>query len=104
MFENRTKGADLAKNVSYGYILMAILTAIAAMISPSNFFMSTVVFYMMMFFVIFILAIKFREHRYLWILLIICGIVTLLWSISILGILLTLLLFVSANDLRKESA
>ena len=101
IFENRAKGVHLAKNVSYGYIIMAALTALAIMIRPSDFFMATLTFYMAMFIVIYLLATKFYEYKYLWILLIICGIVTILWSLSILGLCLAILLVIAANDIRK---
>ena len=102
MFENRARGAHLAKYASYGYIIMAILTVIASMIQPSNYFFATIVFYMLMFFVTSLSTLKFSENKYLWILLIICGIVTIMWTISILGILLSILLFISAYDIIKE--
>lgn len=103
MFENRAKGAHLAKNASYGYIIMAILTAIVIMIQPSDFFMATLTFYIAMFIVVYLSATKFNEHKRIWILLILCGILTIVWALSILGICLAILLAIAANDMRKES-
>ena len=102
MFEKRAKGAELSKRVGYFYIILAILVLVAAVLLDSSAIAIGVAFYLVMFAVVYLLSTKFKDNRYTWICLIICAIATLLFSLSLVGLCLALLLAVAANDLRKE--
>ena len=102
MFENRARGAQLAKNVSYFYIIVAVLVVIATLIIGVSAFILNAIFYIIMFAILYSIATRFKNHRYAWIFVALCGIVTLIWSLSFIGLVLAILLIVAANDMKKE--
>lgn len=65
MFENRIKGASLAKRISYAYLVIGIILIIAgfALQGYDNFYLGSI-FYILMFVVIYFLSTKFSENRY----------------------------------------
>ena len=103
MFENRIRGAQLAKRVSYAYLIFAIILVIAgfALVGYDVLLISGV-FYAIMFVAIYLISTKFGENKHAWILLIVCAIITVVVTQGILSIVFAILLLVSANDMRKE--
>ena len=104
MFENRIKGAQLAKRVSYVYLIFAIILLVAgfALNGYSDRFIISGIFYIIMFIVVYFLSTKYGENKNTWILLIICAIITIIATHGMLAIAFAILLLVSANDMRKE--
>ena len=102
MFENRARGADLVKRMSYFYLLISVLVIIATAAFGVSVFSLNIIFYLIMFIVLYILSTKFRENKNTWIFIVICAIITIVWSLSLIGIVLAILLIVAANDMRKE--
>lgn len=103
MFEKRAKGAELSKRVSYFYIVMAIIVIVASILLNNH--VTAIVgtaFYIVMFVVVYLLSTKYHDNENTWIFLIVCAVATALFSLSILGIGLAILLCVAANDMRKE--
>lgn len=103
MFENRTKGAHLAKRVSYVYLVFAAILLIAGfvLVEYPSFILSGILC-IIMFVAVYLLSTRYAKNRNTWIFLIICAIITVIVNQKILGIVLALLLLVSANDMRKE--
>lgn len=102
MFENRARGADLVKRMSYFYLLISVLVIIATVAFGVSVFSINIIFYLIMFIVLYILSTKFRENKNTWIFIVICAVITVLWSLSLLGVVLAILLIVAAYDMRKE--
>lgn len=102
MFENRARGADLVKRMSYFYLLISVLVIIATVAFGVSVFSINIAFYLIMFIVLYILSTKFRENKNTWIFIVICAVITILWSLSLIGVILAILLIVAANDMRKE--
>ncbi|MBE6490278.1 MAG: hypothetical protein E7Z83_05410 [Methanobrevibacter sp.] len=104
MFENRIRGAQLAKRVSYVYLIFAIILLVAgfALNGYSDRFIISGIFYIIMFIVVYFLSTKYGENKNTWILLIICAIITIIATHGMLAIAFAILLLVSANDMRKE--
>lgn len=102
MFENRARGADLVKRMSYFYLLISVLVIIATVAFGVSIFSINIAFYLIMFIVLYILSTRFRENKNTWIFIVICAVITVLWSLSLIGVILAILLIVAANDMRKE--
>lgn len=102
MFENRIRGAQLAKNVSYLYIIIAVLVIIGTILIGINIYALNIIFYLIMFAAVYLMATKYKDNKYAWIFIAISGIITLIWSLSILGFAIAVLSIVAANDMRKE--
>ena len=102
MFENRARGADLVKRMSYFYLLISVLVIIATVAFGVSIFSINIAFYLIMFIVLYILSTRFRENKNIWIFIVICAVITVLWSLSLIGVILAILLIVAANDMRKE--
>lgn len=102
MFENRIRGTRLSKSVSYLYIVMAVLSIVLVMILNTPATVISTAFYIIMFIVVYLISTKFENNKNTWIYLLICGIITLIFSLSILGLCIAVLLAVAANDIRKE--
>ncbi|WP_407415019.1 hypothetical protein [Methanobrevibacter sp.] len=102
MFENRTKGAQLVKRISYFYLLVAVLVIVATAIFGISGFSLNIIFYIIMSAVLYLLSTRFQENKNTWIFVVICAIITIIWTLSLIGLVLTILLIVAANDMRKE--
>ena len=103
MFENRIRGAQLAKRVSYAYLIFAIILIIAGLVLGGyGVLLISGIFYIIMFIVVYFLSTKYGENKNTWILLIICAIITIIATHGMLAIAFAILLLVSANDMRKE--
>ena len=102
MFENRTKGAQLVKRISYFYLLIAVLVIVATAIFGVSAFSLNIIFYIIMSVVLYLLSTRFQENKNTWIFIVICAIITIIWTLSLIGLVLTILLIVAANDMKKE--
>ena len=103
MFENRIRGAQLAKRVSYAYLIFAIILIIAGLVLEGyGVLLISGIFYMIMFIAVYLLSTRYDENKNTWILLIICAIITIIATHGMLAIAFAILLLVSANDMRKE--
>ena len=103
MFENRIRGAQLAKRVSYAYLIFAIILIIAGLVLEGyGVLLISGIFYMIMFIAIYLLSTRYGEYKHTWILLIICAIISIIVTHGMLAIAFAILLLVSANDMRKE--
>ena len=103
MFENRIRGAQLAKRVSYVYLIFAIILIIAGLVLEGyGVLLISGIFYMIMFIAIYLLSTRYGEYKHTWILLIICAIISIIVTHGMLAIAFAILLLVSANDMRKE--
>ena len=102
MFENRVKGVQLVKRISYFYLLIAIVVIIAILVLGLTVFIIDIPFYAIMFLVLYLLSTKFQENRNAWIFVVICAVITIIWTLSLLGVVLGILLIVAANDMKKE--
>lgn len=67
MFENRARGADLVKRMSYFYLLISVLVIIATVAFGVSVFSINIAFYLIMFIVLYILSTRFRENKNIWI-------------------------------------
>ncbi len=102
MFENRVRGAQLVKRISYFYLLITIVVIIAILALGLTVFIIDIPFYVIMFIALYLLSTKFAKNKYAWIFVAICAIITLLWTLSLLGLVLCILLIIAANDMKKE--
>ncbi len=103
MFENRIKGAQLAKKVSYAYLICAIILIVTGFVlNGYDKLIIGGIFYALMFVIIYLISTKFSENKYRWILLIICAIITIIVTHGMLSIAFAILLIICANDMRKE--
>ncbi|MBQ7927256.1 MAG: hypothetical protein IJ287_00710 [Methanobrevibacter sp.] len=103
MFENRIRGAELAKRVSYGYLIFAIILLIAGLVlNGYDILIISGIFYAIMFVIVYLLSTRYGEYKHTWILLIICAIVSIIVTHGMLAIVFAILLLVCANDMRKE--
>lgn len=103
LFENRIRGAQLAKRVSYAYLIFAIILLIAGLVlKGGEVLLFSGIFYITMFIAVYLLSTKYSEYKYAWILLIICAVISIIITRGMLAIAFAILLLVSANDMRKE--
>lgn len=103
MFENRIRGAQLAKRVSYAYLIFAIILIIAGLVLEGyGVLLISGIFYMIMFIAVYLLSTRYGEYKHTWILLIICAIISIIVTHGMLAIAFAILLIVCANDMRKE--
>ena len=104
MFENRIRGAQLAKRVSYAYLIFAIILLVAgfALNGYSDRFIISGIFYIIMFIAVYLLSTRYGEYKHTWILLIICAIISIIVTHGMFAIAFAILLIVCANDMRKE--
>lgn len=102
MFENRARGAQLVKRISYFYLIIAVLVVIAIFALGLNVLIVDVPFYAIMFVALYLLSTKFQDNKNTWIIVVIIAIITIVWTLSLLGVVLTILLIVGANDMKKE--
>ena len=102
MFENRARGAQLVKRISYFYLIIAILAVIVTFVLGINIFITNIIFYIIMFAALYLISTKFKDNEKTWILVVICAIITLLWTLSLAGIALFIILIIAADDIRKE--
>ena len=102
MFENRARGAQLVKRISYFYLIIAALVLIASLALGLSAFIINVPFYVIMFVALYLLSTRFKDNKNTWIFVVICAIITLIWALSLLGLVLCILLIVGANDMKKE--
>lgn len=117
MLENRPRGRNLAKIVSYGYVIVGIILAIVAFALNSNaglielanqglsleLLLSGVLIYFIFAIVIYLLSAKFKNDSLLWKLYILIALLNLIViGFSIILIIFSLLLIASADDIRKE--
>lgn len=103
MFENRIKGAQLAKRLSYAYLICAIILIVSGFaLEGYDKLIIGGIFYAIMFVIVYLLSAKFGENKYTWILLIICALITIIVTHGMLSIAFAILLLVCANDMRKE--
>ena len=117
MFENRSRGRALAKRTSYVYIIFAILLAAVALMLNSEmgalalaqrgadlttlFF--GIILYVIFAAVIYLLSTKYENDEILWKLYIVIAVLNfIVIGFSIILILLSLLLIVAGDDIRKE--
>lgn len=117
MFEDRRRGRDLARIVSYGYFIIGIIVLILTFVLNSdagavalaqrgasiiNLFAGTILYFIIGF-VLYYLSTKYENDDMLWKLYIIIVIVTLLFlGFGPILLAFALLLVVSAYDIRKE--
>ena len=117
MFENRSRGRDLAKKTSYVYIIFAILLTIVALMLNSdmgalalaergtnlNAFIFGITLYIIFAAVIYLLSAKFENDEILWKLYIVIAVFNfVIIGFSIILVVLSLLLIVAGDDIRKE--
>lgn len=102
MFENRVRGTQLVKRISYFYLLITIVVIIAILALGLNVLIIDIPFYVIMFLAVYLLSTKYAENKYAWIFVVICAIITLVWTLSLLGLVLCILLIIGANDMKKE--
>lgn len=103
MFENRIKGAQLAKRLSYAYLICAIILIISGFaLVGYDILITSGIFYAIMFVAVYLLSTKFSENKYTWILLIICAVISIIFAHGMLSIAFAILLLICANDMRKE--
>lgn len=102
MFENRAKGAQLVKRVSYFYLVVAILIAIAIVVMKVDIFSTNILCYIIMFPILYLLSTKFKDNKNTWIFVVICAIITLVLTLKPMGLILAILSIVAANDMKKE--
>jgi len=103
MFENRIKGAQLAKRVSYVYLICAIILIIAGFaLEGYDKLIFGGIFYAVMFVIIYFISTKFGKNKHAWILMAICAIITVIVTHGMLSIAFAILMLVCANDMRKE--
>jgi len=103
MFENRIRGAQLAKRVSYAYLIFAIILIIAGLVLEGyGVLLISGIFYMIMFIAVYLLSTRYGEYKHTWILLIICAIISIIVTHGMFAIAFAILLIVCANDMRKE--
>lgn len=103
MFENRIRGAQLAKRVSYAYLIFAIILIIAGLVLEGyGVLLISGIFYIIMFIAVYLLSTRYGEYKHTWILLIICAIISIIVTHGMFAIAFAILLIVCANDMRKE--
>jgi len=103
MFENRIRGAQLAKRVSYAYLIFAIILIIAVLVLEGyGVLLISGIFYMILFTAVYLLSTRYGEYKHTWILLIICAIISIIVTHGMFAIAFAILLIVCANDMRKE--
>jgi nicotinamide riboside transporter PnuC len=103
LFENRIRGAQLAKRVSYAYLIFAIILLIAGLVlKGGEVLLFSGIFYIIMFIAVYLLSTKYSEYKYAWILLIICAVISIIITRGMLAIAFAILLLICANDMRKE--
>ena len=103
MFENRIRGAQLAKRVSYAYLIFAIILIIAGLVLEGyGVLLISGIFYMIMFIAVYLLSTRYGEYKHTWILLIIYAIISIIVTHGMFAIAFAILLIVCANDMRKE--
>lgn len=117
MFENRSRGRALAKRTSYVYIIFAILlTAVALMLNSEMGALALaqrgadlttlffgIILYVIFAVVIYLLSTKYENDEILWKLYIVIAVLNfIVIGFSIILIVLSLLLIVAGDDIRKE--
>lgn len=117
MFEDRRRGRNLAKIISYGYIIVGIIMLILAFMLNNNagtialaqrgasiidLFAGTILYFIIGF-ILYYLSTKYENDNMLWKLYIAIVIITLLFlGFGPVLLAFALLLVISANDIRKE--
>ena len=117
MIENRPKGRDLAKIVSYGYVIIGILLSIVTIslnsdvgafaLAQRGANIDILIFGTALYFifaaVIYLLSIKYENDNILWKLYIVIAVLNfIVIGFSIILILFSFALIVSGDDIRKE--
>ena len=117
MFENRSRGRALAKRTSYVYIIIAILLSIVGIMLNSEMgalalaqrganldtFFLGIALYIIFAAVIYLLSTKYENDEILWKLYIVIAVLNfIVIGFSIILIVLSLLLIVAGDDIRKE--
>ncbi len=103
MFENRIRGAQLTKRVSYVYLIFAIILIIAwFVLAGYDAFIISGIVYTIMFVVVYLLSTKYSEYKHTWILLIVCAAITVIITQGMLSIAFAIVMIIGANDMRKE--
>ena len=103
MFENRIRGAQLTKRVSYVYLIFAIILIIAwFVLAGYDAFIIGGIVYTIMFVVVYLLSTKYSEYKHAWILLIVCAAITVIITQGMLSIAFAIVMIIGANDMRKE--
>ena len=117
MFENRSRGRALAKRTSYVYIIFAVLLSIVALMLNSDMgalalaerganlvtLFLGVILYFIFAAVIYLLSVKYENDETLWKLYIVIAVLNfIVIGFSIILVILSLLLIVAGDDIRKE--
>lgn len=102
MFENRAKGIQLVKRVSYVYLFFAVLLAAATVFLEGYDFSLSAAFFIVLGIILYVISAKFSKSRYAWILIAVCAAATIIKTLSLLGLCLAILLIVAAKDIKKE--
>lgn len=117
MFENRPRGRDLAKRTSYIYIILAVLAFIimiafnssmgAMVLAERGANILTVligaIFYLIFAVAIYIISTRYDNDEMTWKLYVVIAVLNfIVIGFSILILILSILLVVSANDIRNE--
>ena len=63
MFENRVKGVQLVKRISYFYLIIAILAVIVTFVLGINIFITNIIFYIIMFAALYLISTKFKDNE-----------------------------------------
>ena len=103
MFEHRVRGAQLVKNISYTFLIIAIfLIIVRATFGFAEITDASILFYIIMAIVLYLISTKLKENKYAWILVVICAIITVVLHFKLVGIAFAILLVSAANDIKKE--
>ena len=117
MIENRPRGRNLAKIISYGYVAMGILLSIVTIalnsdtgllaLAQKGASIDMLVFGVLLDFIfaiaIYLLSVKYENDNILWKLYIVIAILNfIVIGFSIILVLFSFLLIVAGDDIRKE--
>ena len=117
MFENRPRGRNLAKIVSYGYVIIGILLAIvtvalnsdtgALALAERGASLDILVLGVLLYFIfaaaIYLLSVKYENDSVLWKLYIVIAVLNfIIIGFSPILVLFSFLLIVAGDDIRKE--
>ena len=101
MFERRAKGSKYVQGFSYVCIIIAVVLAIGGAYLEMN-FLSSIIFYIIMSAILYLLSTRFKENKNAWIFVVICGIVIFVFTLSLVGLILGIALIISAIEMKKE--
>ena len=101
MFERRAKGSKYVQGFSYLCIIIAVVLAIAGAYLEMN-LLSSIIFYIIMAVVLYLLSTRFNENKWAWIFVAICGIVLIIGNLTLVRLILGIALIIAAIEMKKE--